>query len=259
MSKVKNKRNKNKTSSVKKHTTFKTESSVKSETIETAIIVSELYRHIINGFNSINYNISMRKFLKNQYGVYEKSVFVPVTELSHALNTYSLETKRSSNLSLDDLPENWKRLTFLYQLDVNTIEQFNDVESKRVVEYAVNFTCYQDKVLLRVAKRLMDGGWYCDYLSYELQPNFIEQYLNKQQITISLLTSFDDCYLPSNEFIMQSICRWIGLLTDAMYLFKVSNLKSKVVKRLYSYSGYQCAISVEEASIFYHEEAVKAS
>lgn len=235
---------------VKPKNTFKNEPPINGETLETAIIVTELYRHLIGHSKALDNNTEVRKYFANQFTALEKSTFFPLAEENYVMNAISKEEKRAVSLCLDDLPGELQRISFIYQLAENTIEMFSDVEEKRVVEYAISFSVYDKKVMLRVAKRLLDGGWNCDFFSYGLPINFIEQYLSDTNLDVELISPFGDAKFPSDNYIISSLQRWVDVLTTMMFHVKTQNKAVQIIKRPYNYNGHTYQLSIAESTIF---------
>lgn len=239
------------TASIKKPTsTFKTEAHVDVESYETAIIVSELFRHTVGHSTTFDYTPQLRGYFKNQFLALEKSTFFPIAEENFVQRVHDKKVMFDAGVSLADLPEDLKRVTFIYQLAQDTIEMFSDIEEKRVVEYAVGFTVYDKKVMLRVSKRLLEGGWNCDFYSYGLPLNFVEQYLSDENMDVELISPFEGSKFPSDDYIIKSAERWVKLYAVMLYYFNVKGSKVDIVKRPYKYDGKNYQIRIAQTPIF---------
>jgi hypothetical protein len=238
--------------SVKPKTSANRDEHVNAETLETVIIVTELFRHLIGHSTSQTYTPSLRKFFSNQFSAIEKSTFIPLTDELYSLvkSSVTIDEMSEDGVTLNDLPPELKRLTYIYQLDENNIEMFSDIEEKRVVEYAVCFTVYDKKVTLRVAKRLFDGGWNCDFYSYGLLLSFIEQHLSCANIDVDFISPFEGSEFPSDEYVISSLKRWVHLYALTLYLFKSKGSKVDVIQRPYKYQNSKYQLSVAQTTIF---------
>lgn len=235
---------------LKSKSTYKSESNVSSETVETAIIVSELYRHLLGHATTFDYTAQLRKYFQNQFNSIEKSTFFPLAEENYVLRVIDKKTMHDAGVSIADLPEELKKVTFIYQLAEDTFEMFSDIEAKRVVEYAIGFTVYDKKVMLRVSKRLLEGGWNCDFFSYGLPLNFVDQYLSDTNMDVELISPFDGSEFPSEGYIIASLQRWVKLYAVMLYSFKKKGDNVDVIKRPYSHAGKTYQIQIAQASIF---------
>jgi hypothetical protein len=165
----------------------------------------------------------VKEFHKNQTVLVEESLWFSCSNIEFLLNYPSKSVLKESQLSVDDI--GYKRMGIFLYLDPNKPEEFDDVGNIdeqdiinfKVANFASVLSVYKDHVQLKIIKCSIKNCWFYDSYYYKLPLNFIELYIQGENIDMEIKRSYEAQEYPSDNYLISHCERFIELIIFELY------------------------------------------
>lgn len=168
-------------------------------------------------------NAFVREFHKNQTILVEDTLWYGDTNTKFIASKPSIAELKEKPVSISDA--GYKRMGVFLQLNPNETEDFDDlinideqdVSNFKVSCYAAIMSVYKDHVQLKVVKGTPRTEWFYDSYYYRLPLNFIDLFVNGEDIGVEVRRSYEKQEFPSDTYLINHLNRFIEVILYQLY------------------------------------------